>query len=55
MTKLPLYPDDLRGGTILSFSHTEPNEIEVKLLDGRIATIIPCGDEFEVTYMRDYE
>jgi hypothetical protein len=55
MIEFPLYPGDLHGGTILSFSHAEPNEIKVKLLDGRIAKIIPVGDEFETTYMGDYE
>jgi hypothetical protein len=55
MIEFPLYPRDLRGGTILSFSHAEPNEIKVKLLDGRIAKIIPVDDEFETTYMGDYE
>lgn len=55
MIEFPLHPSELQGGTILSFSHVEPNEIKVKLLDGRIAKIIPNGDEFETTYMGSYE
>ena len=50
MIEFPLHPDELREGTIISFAHKEPNELLVKLPDGRIAVVTPNGDEFEVVY-----
>jgi hypothetical protein len=55
MIEMPLYPNELIGGTILAYSHTDPEELKVKLLDGRIAKVIVKDGEFEATYLGDYE
>jgi len=55
MIEMLLYPGELTGGIIFAYSHTDPEELKVKLLDGRIAKVIAKDGEFEATYLGNYE
>lgn len=52
MIEFPLYLPELRGGVITGVN---ADTLWVKLPDGRIAIVEIKGDEFEATYLGDFE
>lgn len=52
MIEFPLYLQYLQGGVIID---VVPYELKVKLPDGRIAIVKINDDEFEATYLGDFE
>ena len=52
MIEFPLYLQDLQGGIIIDVN---ADILKVKLPDGRIAIVEIKGDEFEATYLGDFE
>jgi hypothetical protein len=52
MIEFPLYLTELQGGVITGVN---ADTLWVKLPDGRVATVGINGDEFEATYLRNFE
>lgn len=52
MLDFPLYLPDLIDGIVIGVN---ANTLKLQLADGRIATVKIKGDEFEATYLGDFE
>lgn len=52
MIEFPLYLPELQGGVITGVN---ADTLVVKLPNGHIATVKINGDEFEATYLGDFE